>query len=75
MTFKSLIGDAPVSRWLDLMVPRFRCGHEKTPANTVDYSGQVRCRTCKFSNDRSWLKRHPHYMRDYMRDYNRERHA
>lgn len=37
---------AGLGSWSQLLVPRFKCGHEKTPANSVTAGDYPRCKTC-----------------------------
>jgi hypothetical protein len=32
--------------WAQLLVPRFACGHEKTPANSYQAGEFARCKAC-----------------------------
>ena len=51
--------------WTDLMVKRFRCGHERTEANTIinryffgtKMREQPRCRACHNQNGLAYAKK------------------
>jgi hypothetical protein len=36
--------------------PTFRCGHAKTPDNSTNYDGKLRCLTCKRRASRNYMR-------------------
>jgi hypothetical protein len=42
--------------WLPLMIERFKCGHEKTPANTIVCTGKKEIKRCRACHNQAGLK-------------------
>jgi hypothetical protein len=44
------------SGWMMLSVPRFKCGHEKTPQNSHKAGQWTRCKTCQTARTKRWYQ-------------------
>lgn len=44
-------------RWMGLALPRFKCGHEKTPENTQLNNGFPRCAICHRARCEAYRRR------------------
>ncbi len=44
--------------WEQLMVPRFKCGHERTPMNSYSEGKYARCKRCKDNQARNYRREH-----------------